>query len=507
MNKLNQDARGSPGTGGSPALAAADTRRELGAAQGFTIATASMTTDLAETRTIHTREAAGRGLRNNDQEQTSRACAVVKFSPDGTRALYVHMPPRRSTRAREESSARNNMQCACACSTSASTPTGCASRSTVRPRARPVRPSLPTTTVTSIATANHPIAVPRSTAARDLRRVQLPAEQRNDTKRYIQCFDRAGATVLEQGKTEAISRETTTTARWTRTRVDGDVVSTPAARPAVAWRGCNGNGHDDGWRASTVDCTAAGTTCKFTTSSTSRSAPARSAPTAPAPSAVPTPTSRSAPGPRVTTSRSATARGWPPSTYQPRPDRRGTSSRHPLEEADRSAGRATAAARPTRCAACTCRVLPRQPAASDRPVQPIICPRPISAATTTTTRRAAPPTYICGVMEVDPRRLSPYTLPITNIQPLLLGLDDTHLGMGAPLRQGRRVVPGFTFVMGCTPAAASARSSVPSAFDSGRAGRCNLGQYDLARTTATSTRTTSATTRATPAGTSRAATW
>jgi MYXO-CTERM domain-containing protein len=113
MNKLNLKLlAGSLALVALPALASADARRELGAAQGFTIAPASMTTDLAETRTIQTPNGPVEVLRYNDQDMTQEM-AVVKVSPDGRRALYVHMrtaPVNEGTAM--EANPPNRMQCA-----------------------------------------------------------------------------------------------------------------------------------------------------------------------------------------------------------------------------------------------------------------------------------------------------------------------------------------------------------------------------------------------------------
>jgi MYXO-CTERM domain-containing protein len=112
MNKLNfKMLAGAMALVAVPALASADARRELGRAQGFTIQAASMTTDLAETRTIQTPNGPVEVLEMDDQEQTTEQ-AILKFSPDGTRALYVRMTTAPIMTAAGEQSPNNNMQCA-----------------------------------------------------------------------------------------------------------------------------------------------------------------------------------------------------------------------------------------------------------------------------------------------------------------------------------------------------------------------------------------------------------
>lgn len=71
----------------------------------------------------------------------------------------------------------------------------------------------------------------------------------NDTKRYMQCFDTAGATVMPQTKiyeknNDDCSMNQDKNSTWViDSKTDGGNVVTRA----VAWRGCNGNGSDDGW--------------------------------------------------------------------------------------------------------------------------------------------------------------------------------------------------------------------------------------------------------------------
>lgn len=67
----------------------------------------------------------------------------------------------------------------------------------------------------------------------------------NDTKRYLQCFDKTGATVLNQTQIYAKNNDDCS---MNQDRNSTWVVSKDAnTTKLVAWRGCNGNGRDDGW--------------------------------------------------------------------------------------------------------------------------------------------------------------------------------------------------------------------------------------------------------------------
>jgi uncharacterized protein (TIGR03382 family) len=70
----------------------------------------------------------------------------------------------------------------------------------------------------------------------------------NDTKRYLQCFDKSGQTVLQQREIYAKNNDDCS---MNQDRSSTWVVSSDANQTKlVAWRGCNGNGADDGWATS-----------------------------------------------------------------------------------------------------------------------------------------------------------------------------------------------------------------------------------------------------------------
>jgi hypothetical protein len=70
----------------------------------------------------------------------------------------------------------------------------------------------------------------------------------NDTERYLQCFDKAGATVMQQTK---IYEKNNDDCSMNQDATSTTLVSSAAGKNRlVAWRGCNGNGQDDGWMQS-----------------------------------------------------------------------------------------------------------------------------------------------------------------------------------------------------------------------------------------------------------------
>lgn len=86
MNKLHTTIVAGALLAGAGSATLADTRRELGTAQGFDIALASTTTDLARTR----EDNGVARLRQTDEAHTQEQASVV-FTPDGKRAWYMHM--------------------------------------------------------------------------------------------------------------------------------------------------------------------------------------------------------------------------------------------------------------------------------------------------------------------------------------------------------------------------------------------------------------------------------
>jgi len=97
--------------------------------------------------------------------------------------------------------------------------------------------------------ANHPIAYAIADGKAICAEYNYQPNGSGDTKRYMQCFDTAGATVMPQTQIYAKNNDDCSmnqdkSSTWvinSKTGADGIVTR------AVAWRGCNGNGSDDGW--------------------------------------------------------------------------------------------------------------------------------------------------------------------------------------------------------------------------------------------------------------------
>ncbi len=97
--------------------------------------------------------------------------------------------------------------------------------------------------------ANHPSAYAIADGKAICAEYNYQPNGTNDTKRYMQCFDTAGKTVMAQTQIYAKNNDDCSmnqdkSSTWViGSKTDGGDVVTRA----VAWRGCNGNGTDDGW--------------------------------------------------------------------------------------------------------------------------------------------------------------------------------------------------------------------------------------------------------------------
>ena len=92
--------------------------------------------------------------------------------------------------------------------------------------------------------ANHPTAYAAFDGNTICSEYNYQPNGTNDTKRYMQCFDQTGATVLPQTQIYAKNNDDCS---MNQDKASTWVVSgTPTKTKLVAWRGCNGNGEDDG---------------------------------------------------------------------------------------------------------------------------------------------------------------------------------------------------------------------------------------------------------------------
>ena len=116
--------------------------------------------------------------------------------------------------------------------------------------------------------ANHPQAFTANNGQTVCAMYNYQPNNGDDTIRYLQCFNQAGATVLEQTQVFAKNNDDCAMtqdgggAEITKTEtVNGKLVNR-----IVGWYGCNGDGRDDGWLgAHTLTCDAAtGGNCALT---------------------------------------------------------------------------------------------------------------------------------------------------------------------------------------------------------------------------------------------------
>lgn len=122
--------------------------------------------------------------------------------------------------------------------------------------------------------ANHPSAYAIADGKAICVEYNYQPANTDDTQRYMQCFDTAGATVMPQTKIYAkdnddCSMNQDKSSTWViNSKPEGGNLVTRA----VAWRGCNGNGSDDGWAqgfALTAKSDAAGKVTSVTFKETS----------------------------------------------------------------------------------------------------------------------------------------------------------------------------------------------------------------------------------------------
>ena len=93
--------------------------------------------------------------------------------------------------------------------------------------------------------ANHPKAFTAFDGTVGCVEYNYQPNNTNDTKRYMQCFNTTGATVMPQTQIYAKNNDDCS---MNQDKSSTWVVSkTATSTKLIAWRGCNGNGTDDGW--------------------------------------------------------------------------------------------------------------------------------------------------------------------------------------------------------------------------------------------------------------------
>jgi MYXO-CTERM domain-containing protein len=499
MNKLNlKMLAGGLALVALPALASADGRRELGAAQGFTIAPASMTTDLAETRTIETPQGPVQVLRYNDQDQTQEM-AVLKVSPDGKRMLYVHMrtaPINEGTAM--QSSPVNNMQCALSVldiGMDATTGGFTLQRPTTGPGQYDTW--LTDNDGNEWRNCNRPALLTINGGQNVAFYFNYQPNGGNDTRRYAKVLAWDGTPVTIRNANGNITNQVVTEAKdnddcgTSQDGSDGDVYYDAAGMTRVAvWGGCNGNNYDDGWLyAHQFACTGAGATADctitrlFDISLATREERTRG---------------------RCTvggTDRSFATCTWTEGNDQPADEgvwmaavdlseggQNGENADSRLLWKDRIDYRQEMVVngQPREYYAMRAnhaRLLQMQPDGSVQPSNQILYTWGLNRGGNNNDKKGGRTDYVMAAVYELTRTGYTEVMPKTNIQPLLLGLDNTHVQMQhAIFGKGDEVLPGFSLVMGDHTGGAARTSELRTiAYDPVAHTMVNLGQHDLGR--------------------------
>ncbi|MEZ4368489.1 MAG: hypothetical protein R2939_19750 [Kofleriaceae bacterium] len=237
--------------------------QDLGAARGYEISLASTTTDQARVR----EENGVRKLRKTDEEFTNEQ-ASVRFSPDGRRALYVHMrtsPINEGTAM--ERSPEHRMQCALT------------ALETYQEADGSVAVRRPSTAMYDIFATDNDGNEYRNCNKPELMVIaggqyvalefNYQAQGNGDTKRYMKVFDWDLNPVRiknNQGQTQeqvvvmAKNNDDCSMHQSGAGQSGAPYYDVGGVTRFASWDGCNGNGADDGWfRATEVACTGTGT--------------------------------------------------------------------------------------------------------------------------------------------------------------------------------------------------------------------------------------------------------
>jgi uncharacterized protein (TIGR03382 family) len=125
--------------------------------------------------------------------------------------------------------------------------------------------------------ANHPIAYQIDNGNVICAEYNYQPNNTNNTERYMECFNTAGATVMAQTKIYAKNNDDCSmnqdkSSTWFINAVPKTGAPLVTQSRMIAWRGCNGNGQDDGWAQgmlleTTHDATGLATAVTFTQTS------------------------------------------------------------------------------------------------------------------------------------------------------------------------------------------------------------------------------------------------
>ncbi|MBA3541666.1 MAG: hypothetical protein H0T79_18780 [Deltaproteobacteria bacterium] len=329
--------------------------------------------------------------------------------------------------------------------------------------------------------ANHPIAYAINEGNTICAEYNYQPNNGNDTKRYIQCFDKAGATVLAQTQIYAKNNDDCS---MNQDATSTTLVSSAAGKNRmVAWRGCNGDGQDDGWLQSfQVNCTAGGADCSFKAEFDVSLAPREE---------------RTHGFCSVAASEPNTAIcSWTEGNNQPQrdgtwlaavdisPGQTGANKQSSILWKKQIEGRkGDGQLRTYSMRGMHMRVLTVDPTTKALVPSDQIIWRSGDVRGNNNTNNGKGGTYYgnqMAVMKVGAAGMS-YTLPMTNVADKLLGLDGTHLGMGAALfGTTDKLVPGIVFLSGSQTGGGYAAKLRAVSVDTATSTIADLGGYSIA---------------------------
>jgi uncharacterized protein (TIGR03382 family) len=225
----------------------------------ITIAVPAPKNDTAPTNTVNTPAGAVKRLRRTDQEQPGNEMTAFSLFANGKDGLFFSM-----------STELNGVRAANAIQMSLT------KFSLVQDSASGAVSALADTATAKFVTknngnerrnANAPTAQTINGGNVICAKYNYQPNGTNDTVRYVQCFNAAGATVLPQTKAFAKNNDDCSMHQDGEPGVVTSYNKTTGVTKMIDWAGCNGNGADDGWAFVTqIQCNAdpqAAGDCKF----------------------------------------------------------------------------------------------------------------------------------------------------------------------------------------------------------------------------------------------------
>jgi MYXO-CTERM domain-containing protein len=452
MNKLNNTILAGALVVAAGSGAVADPRRELGTAQGFDITLASTTSDLARVRV---EEDGIERLRQTDQDQTTEQAGVA-FTPDGTKAWYWTMktgPINEGTAMQQDPP--NNMQCAMSILQLGVDATG--SFTVQRAADAPYDIFVTDNDGEEHRNCNNPFGFPIMNGK--YLALEFNYRPNNNTERYVSIIDQQNNIIPINGQRQAlVQRKNNDDLSGGGDGGGRGMVTYDSATETrwFAWDLGNGNGRDAGWaRETRITCTGEGPTAACTTNKVFDLVLAEEEERTRGHCSV------------GGADRSFGICTWTEGDDQPAD--RGvwiaavdlSANAEQGEEADSRLLWKHRILRETEMVvngqarqyiamrANHTRELAMDAAGNLSPTNRVLFQTSINRGNNTQDRKGGRPAAVLAAVYEVTREGFTETVPLTNIQPLLLGFDSTHTPMtGAIFGKGADVKPGFTMIQG-----------------------------------------------------------